>query len=70
MDKITRKEAIEQGLTHYYTGKPCKNGHDSIRFVVNCCCAACIKEWMKNDRKLIKQRRIDHETSNQEDKLS
>lgn len=28
---ISRKEAISQGLTRYFTGKPCKNGHISER---------------------------------------
>ena len=28
---ISRKEAISQGLTRYFTGKPCKNGQISER---------------------------------------
>jgi hypothetical protein len=34
---ITRKEAKEQGLKHYFTGKPCVNGHICIRFVSGTC---------------------------------
>ena len=31
MDIITRQEAREQGLTHYFTGKTCVHGHVDIR---------------------------------------
>ena len=44
MELISRKEAREQGLTRYFTGKPCKNGHTSERFVSNKTCCACITE--------------------------
>ncbi len=37
MDIITRKEAMEQGLTHYYTGKPCKHGHVVERTLTHGC---------------------------------
>ena len=33
MEIITRQEAIAQGLRHYFTGKPCKNGHVAPRHV-------------------------------------
>ena len=37
MEIITRKEAKEQGLTHYYTGKPCPRGHISERYLQGKC---------------------------------
>jgi len=40
---ISRKEAKEQGLTNYFTGKPCKNGHISIRNVISKICYECQK---------------------------
>lgn len=44
---ITRRDAFAQGLTHYYTGKPCSNGHDSLRYTKNYNCVACDKEQCK-----------------------
>ena len=42
MQVITRKEAREQGLKHYFTGKPCKRGHTVNRFVSTAQCSACL----------------------------
>lgn len=43
MEIISRKNALSQGLTHYFTGKPCKHGHVAKRGTAskNCidCCA-------------------------------
>jgi hypothetical protein len=41
MDIITRKQAREQGLTRYFTGKPCKNGHIAERFASKGICLEC-----------------------------
>ena len=41
MDTITRKEAKSKGLNKYFTGKPCTQGHVSVRYVVNGACIAC-----------------------------
>jgi len=38
---ITKQEAIEQGLKHYFTGKPCKFGHIEKRNVANNSCRNC-----------------------------
>ncbi|OKN43494.1 hypothetical protein AM421_002853 [Klebsiella pneumoniae] len=35
MEIITRVEAAKAGLKRYYTGKQCKHGHDSERWVYN-----------------------------------
>ena len=41
---ITRKEAKEQGLKHYFIGQSCKRGHVAER-LVNCNhCVECLKE--------------------------
>ena len=54
MEIITRAEAKAQGLTHYYTGKPCNKGHDSKRYVSVNKCVQCIKyhqkKWRKENR--------------------
>lgn len=38
---ITRWEAKEQGLVHYFTGRPCKHGHTTNRYVSSGRCAEC-----------------------------
>lgn len=39
-----RTQARLNGETHYFTGKPCKNGHVANRFVSNYCCVICSDE--------------------------
>ena len=41
MQIISKKEAKEQGLIFYYTGKACKQGHLSIRLVAGGACRVC-----------------------------
>lgn len=43
MEIITRKEAQEQGLPRYFTGKPCKRGHVCERFINSTHCIECGK---------------------------
>lgn len=38
---ITRADAFAQGLKRFYTGRPCKFGHDSERFVSTGNCVEC-----------------------------
>lgn len=38
---ITRSEAKQQQLSHYFTGKPCKHGHVDIRRTKDTKCAGC-----------------------------
>lgn len=44
MEIISKKEAIKKGLSRYFTGKPCKNGHISERNVLRSDCLECIRE--------------------------
>lgn len=44
MKIISRLEAASKGLKRYYTGKQCKHGHDSERWVYNGHCVACTME--------------------------
>jgi hypothetical protein len=55
---ITRAEAKQAGLARYFTGKPCRNGHISERFVVSKSCIACRKEmnWKYNQNWYYKNR--------------
>ncbi|MBU4682539.1 hypothetical protein KC222_10985 [Cedecea davisae] len=41
MKIITRVEAAKLGLNKFYTGKLCKYGHDSERWVANGGCVEC-----------------------------
>ncbi len=54
MERISRKEAKLKGFKTYFTGKPCKHGHISIRRIDNRCCDECSKgrsnEWKSNNK--------------------
>jgi len=39
---ISQREAKAKGLNRYFTGKPCKHGHVSLRKVSNFTCLECI----------------------------
>lgn len=56
MQIISRKQAIELGERHYFTGKPCKNGHVEKRLVCNCACVICsrIKSYERSKIESVK----------------
>jgi len=54
---ISRLDALSSGLTHYYTGKECKNGHVADRFVSNRCCVVC--EAQKQRKENMSKEEID-----------
>jgi len=39
----SQAEALRQGVTYYFTGKPCKHGHHSERFAKNKNCRECLR---------------------------
>lgn len=43
MECISRRDAIQQGLTKYYTGKPCRRGHIAERYTAGAC-VQCVSE--------------------------
>lgn len=45
MDIISQEIAKQKGLVYYYTGKKCKNGHDSLRLVKGGGCRECKREY-------------------------
>lgn len=60
MNIINRQEAINNKLTHYFTGKTCKNGHIAKRLTKTGACVECKKihrlksiEKLGRDRKTI-----------------
>ena len=56
METITRQEAKAQGLTHYFTGKPCKHGHISKRLVRCKHCCECLSIMNKTEKVKQQQR--------------
>lgn len=52
--KRTRAEAIAVNEAHYNTGKPCKQGHFSIRYTTTTECVECRRQWGKNEREKVK----------------
>jgi hypothetical protein len=50
MNVITKADAIAQGLTKYFTGIPCFNGHLAKRLVSNDCCTQCLVLAMRKHR--------------------
>lgn len=47
MEKISRKAAHAKGLVRFYTGKPCKRGHDRERNVKTGACLGCLSHYAK-----------------------
>jgi hypothetical protein len=56
MEIITRKQAREQGLKTYFTGKPCKNGHVALRYTAGRCLECC-EVWTKENEERRRQKR-------------
>ena len=42
-----RQKAVENNEITYFTGKPCKRGHLSVRFTNNSQCKECLPEYAK-----------------------
>lgn len=47
---IPRTEAASAGLTHYFTGVPCKHGHLSPRYTKNTKCTACVLDTVNRHK--------------------
>lgn len=47
MKPITRVRARELGFRTYFTGVPCKFGHNAPKFVNNSTCVVCSKRYVK-----------------------
>ena len=50
MEKIDRRDAKQQGLSRYFSGEPCSQGHMAPRLVRNRECVQCRKEYLKQWR--------------------
>ena len=56
---MTRKEAYEQGLIRYNTGKPCSRGHSAFRYTSTGICSACNTENAKKYSVGLTKKRIE-----------
>lgn len=56
---ISRKDAMLQGFSRYFTGKPCRHGHIAERLVVNGTCYECTKlrvaKWQQDNPDRVKK---------------
>jgi hypothetical protein len=68
---ITKQLAMEQGLKHYFTGKPCKHGHIENRLVSNRGCVTCLSNrtfnWKQLNKESLSKYRKDYHLANLED---
>ena len=58
---IKRRFAKRLGMKHYFTGKPCRKGHISERYVVNTDCVMCRKLKHKREYPNEKDRIIERQ---------
>lgn len=52
MKRITQREAIELGLSRFYTGKKCIHEHDSERYTLSGECVQCNNDRARRQQKL------------------
>lgn len=61
MEKITRSEAKAKSLKRYFTGKPCKHGHVTDRFVSSGACLDCAtprrQKWQEENKEKVAARK-------------
>jgi hypothetical protein len=50
MQIVTRKQALAQGETTFFTGKPCRKGHVTPRYASTGHCVECVKEAARGYR--------------------
>lgn len=47
---ITRADAKAEGLSKYFTGEPCKNGHVQQRYTTSGACSGCLLDSSRKSR--------------------
>ncbi|HHS9967645.1 TPA: hypothetical protein ACTW6G_002923 [Raoultella ornithinolytica] len=52
MKRITQREALELGITRFYTGKKCIHGHNSERYTISGECVQCNHERARQQAKM------------------
>lgn len=66
MQIVSRASAIEKGSLVYYSGKPCKHGHLSERYVSTGHCLECCKQRHKENADLLNAKSREWYISNKE----
>ena len=70
MEKVSRKDAIAQGMSRYFTGITCKHGHVCEKYCKNYVCVECknihTSKWMKNNKGAAKNASKKWRSSNKE----
>lgn len=76
MKILSRAEARGTGNLHYFTGKPCINGHIASRYVSTQACVECNamrsrqkKEWYQANRDRVLERVKSHYEANRDEKI-
>lgn len=57
----TRAEALKAGLPHYFTGKPCKNGHTAQRNTLPGSCVECLAATRQREAQQFRQAQLARE---------
>jgi cytochrome c553 len=57
MNKISKKDAKRMGFRRYYTGRPCKKGHLSERWISGKCIKCHHEYKLENDARIKEKRR-------------
>jgi len=57
---MNRMQAASEGKDRYFTGKPCKAGHLSERYVSTGQCVECLKAYSKNHQRTVNNLRAGH----------
>lgn len=71
MELISYQQAIDAGLKHYFTGKPCKRGHIALRATICRGCVVCrddrAKAWHQKHRERRNAARLKWRLANPEE---
>lgn len=63
---LSRAAAIEAGMTRYYTGVPCQNGHDAPRKTKSAACLVCARIRLRERHKTRMQNDADYRAKHNE----
>lgn len=69
MKIITREQALKKGLSHYFTGKPCRNGHIDKRRTKWWDCIACHRDRRRASDKIHAKAKIARTNKRRANKL-
>ena len=62
----SRKLAIKSNALHYYSNKPCKNGHMDLRWTKTGQCTTCYKKYAKDNSEQLRKNETKYRENNRE----